>query len=352
VLGATGAGKSFALNFLLTHAQKYRPLTYIFDLWGSYESLTRLFDGSYMRVGVEERPFTINPFSLPPTPENLHFLFSFLKVLVESETYRMNAQDERDLYEQIENLYVVEPGQRRLFTLSNMLGRSLRLQLQKWVQGGPYAAVFDNAQDNLTLAAFQAFDFAGMEKIPQVLEPLLFFILHRASAAIHDESHINRLKLFVVDEAWRFFRHPAIKAYIVETLKTGRKANAAMVLATPSTDDLMRSEMLPVVVESCPTKLFLANPDLDRKLYQEVFHLNDTELDWITRLLPKKQMLLKRPDLSKVINLNVDPKGYWLYTSSPQDRERRREAFERYGFQKGLEILAGRVRDQGESSCH
>ena len=98
--------------------------------------------------------------------------------------------------------------------------------------------------------------------------------------------------------------------------------------------------MLPVVVESCATKMFLANPDMDRKTYREVFHLNETEADLIAGLIPKQQILVKRPDMAKVVNLNVDPKDYWLYTSSPYDRERRRQAFERYGFEEGLEILA------------
>jgi type IV secretory pathway VirB4 component len=57
VLGSTGSGKSFLLNFLLTHLQKYDPRTYIFDLGGSYESLTRLFGGTYLPVGVETRAY-------------------------------------------------------------------------------------------------------------------------------------------------------------------------------------------------------------------------------------------------------------------------------------------------------
>jgi len=39
VLGATGMGKSFSLNFLVTHAQQYDPLTVIFDLGHSYRKL-------------------------------------------------------------------------------------------------------------------------------------------------------------------------------------------------------------------------------------------------------------------------------------------------------------------------
>ena len=67
ILGRTGSGKSFLLNFIITNMQKYEPYTFIFDLGGSFESLTRLFGGSYSRVGLNSPGFKINPFSVPPT---------------------------------------------------------------------------------------------------------------------------------------------------------------------------------------------------------------------------------------------------------------------------------------------
>ena len=192
ILGATGSGKSFFLNFLLTNLQKYAPLTYIFDLGGSYESLTQLFGGSYLQAGIEQRSFVINPFRLEPTKENLHFLFSFIKVLIESGGYQMSSQDERDLYEQGENVYQIDADQRRLFTLMNNLNRQVASQLQKWCQGGQYGALFDNVEDNLTFARFQAFDFEGMDKYPQVLEPMLFYIRHRG---LLGNGHTGRTQL-------------------------------------------------------------------------------------------------------------------------------------------------------------
>jgi type IV secretion system protein VirB4 len=340
VLGSTGSGKSFLLNFILMNLQKYGPYTFIFDLGGSYESLTHIFGGSYLAVGAPDRAFTINPFCLPPTSENHLFLFAFVKVLIESNGYRMSSEEERDLFEQIENLYEVAPDQRRLLTLSNILHRNLRRELQKWVQGGPYASLFDNVVDNLTLARFQTFDFEGMDKAPVQLEALLFYILHRANALIAGPGEENVFKVFVMDEAWRFFRHPTIRAYIIESLKTWRKKNAAMILATQSGEDLLASEMLPVVVESCPTKLFLANPGMNREAYQTAFHLNETEADLIAGLIPKKQFLLKQPGIAKLLNLEVDDKEYWIYTNNPADNARKREAFQRYGFRAGLEQLA------------
>ena len=96
-----------------------------------------------------------------------------------------------------------------------------------------------------------------------------------------------------------------------------------MILATQSSDDLERSQMLSVIVESCATKMFLANPGMDQGAYREIFHLNETEAALISGLVPKQQILIKRPDFSKVVNLNVDPAGYWLYTSNPYDNQRR-----------------------------
>ena len=77
ILGMTGSGKSYFCNFILQNAQKYNPLTFIFDIGGSFQSLTTIFGGSYLNVGQESRDFVINPFSLPSTKDNLQFIFSF-----------------------------------------------------------------------------------------------------------------------------------------------------------------------------------------------------------------------------------------------------------------------------------
>ena len=51
VLGATGAGKSFLLNFLLVQALQYDPRVLILDLGGSYRWLTQfLGGGAHLRV--------------------------------------------------------------------------------------------------------------------------------------------------------------------------------------------------------------------------------------------------------------------------------------------------------------
>jgi len=85
-------------------------------------------------------------------------------------------------------------------------------------------------------------------------------VLRRLTERIQDEAEAGTLKLCVMDEAWRFIQHPTLRAYVQEALKTWRKSNAAMMLATQAIDDFASADLLRTVVESCPTKLFLANP--------------------------------------------------------------------------------------------
>jgi type IV secretion system protein VirB4 len=341
ILGMTGSGKSFLCNFLLTNAQKYRPQTYIFDIGGSFQSLTEIFGGTYLNVGQESRDFTINPFSLPESKENLQFLFSFFRVLIEGndKRYRLDFKEERKLWEAIERMYVVAPEQRTLSTFSQIIGE-LKERLHRWTKEGQYGFLFDNVEDTLSFSKFQTFNFAGWGDAPEVLEPLLFYVLHRASNEIANPAKLATFKTFLLDEAWLFIKNETIRSYIVAAQKTWRKHNAAMILATQSIKELEESGMLAIVAESCPTKIFLANPEMNRQVYREAFHLNDTELDIIADLIPPGEMLIRKAQSSKKVRLNVDSVSYWIATNNARDNLLKREAFAEYGIAEGVRQLA------------
>ena len=341
ILGKTGSGKSFLCNFLLTNTQKYHPQTYIFDIGGSFESLTEIFGGTYLNVGQESRDFRINPFSLPESKENTQFLYSFFKVLIEGngQLYRLDFKEERKLYDAIERMYVVSPDQRTLSTFAEIIGE-LKERLHRWTNDGQYGFLFDNVDDTLSFARFQTFNFAGWGDAPEVLEPLLFYVLHRASNEITNHANLATFKTFLLDEAWLFIKNQTIRDYIVQAQKTWRKHNAAMILATQSIKELEESGMLAIVAESCPTKIFLANPDMNREVYREAFHLNDTELSIIADLVPPGEMLIRKAHSSKKARLNVDSVSYWIATNNARDNLVKREAFAKYGIVQGVRELA------------
>ena len=340
ILGMTGSGKSFLCSFLLTNAQKYKPLTYIFDIGGSFQSLTEIFGGSYLNVGQESRDFRINPFSLEPTKENLQFLFSFFRVLIEGtgQRYHLDFKEERKLWAAIENMYVIETAQRTLSTFAEIIGE-LKERLHRWTADGQYGFLFDNSEDTLTFSSFQTFNFGGWGDAPDVLEPLLFYVLHRASLEIGNPKRLSTFKLFLLDEAWLFIKNETIRNYVVTAQKTWRKHNAAMILATQSIKELEESGMLQIVSESCPTKIFLANPEMNREVYREAFHLNDTELEIISDLT-RGQMLIRKAQTSKKVRLNVDSVSYWIATNNAKDNQLKRDYFARYSVAEGVRRLA------------
>ncbi|MGB6801415.1 MAG: type IV secretion system DNA-binding domain-containing protein, partial [Candidatus Sulfotelmatobacter sp.] len=341
ILGTTGSGKSYFCNFVLQNAQKYAPLTFIFDIGGSFQSLTTIFGGSYLNAGQEARDFTINPFSLPQTKENLQFLFSFFRVLIEGneQRYRLDFKEERRLWDAIERMYMLEPTQRTVSNFTNIVGE-LKERLHRWARGGQYGFLFDNAEDTLSFSRFQTFNFHGWNDAPEVLEPLLFYVLHRASNEIADPQKLATFKIFLLDEAWLFIKNETIRNYVVQAQKTWRKHNAAMILATQSIKELEESGMLAIVAESCPTKIFLANPEMNRDVYRDAFHLNDTELDLIGGLVPPGQMLIRKAQTSKKVQLNVDSVSHWMATNNARDNLKKRDYFERFGIADGLRHLA------------
>jgi type IV secretory pathway VirB4 component len=67
-------------------------------------------------------------------------------------------------------------------------GIDIASRLAKWTRGGQFGFLFDNAEDTISFSRFQCFDFQRMSQYPELLEPLLFYILHRANAVISDRE--------------------------------------------------------------------------------------------------------------------------------------------------------------------
>ena len=165
-------------------------------------------------------------------------------------------------------------------------------------------------------------DLAGAVEHPDLCDAALSYLLERMRLEVEDPSEATRLKLMVVDEAWRYLQDPAVLNYLAEAAKTWRKKNAALILATQSAVDVTSTPGAAALLESIPTKLFLANPELPDAV-GALFRLSESELAQIRGLIPKREIYLRRPDGAAVLRLEVDPESYWLYTSSALDAEER-----------------------------
>ena len=346
ILGATGAGKSFALNFLLVQSQHYTPRILVLDLGGSYKWLTEFIGGGYLELNPDnpDADLALKPFSLPPGERTFSFLTGWIARLLRIGGYSLRGEDTTELRERVEDLYKALAADRTLSALVRTLPRAMWPAMSRWHGDGAWARFFDGAgEDTLELADWQVIDLAGAAEHDDLCEAALFFLLERLRLALDNPAEAARVKLMVVDEAWRYLNDRAVLTYLAEAAKTWRKRNAALVLATQSAVDLTDTEGAQALLESLPTKLFLANPDLPADV-QTTFRLNDTEMQTIRGLLPKRELYLRRAQEAGVVRLEVDPESYWLYTSSPVDGERRAEAVAEHGLASALEVLANQRR--------
>ena len=349
VLGATGSGKSFLLNFLLVQALQYGPRVVILDLGGSYRWLTRFLGGGYMELSPDEAgagAFRLRPFALPAGERTYAFLAGWVRRLMRIGGQELSGDDPSEIRARIEDLYAQPPERRTLSALVYSMPKRMWAPMSRWCGDGAWARYFDHAADgeDPEYGDWQVIDLAGATEHVDLCEAALFYLLERMRLSIEAPADLARLKLMVVDEAWRYLQDPAVLAYLAEAAKTWRKKNAALVMATQSAVDVTATPGASGLLESMPTKLFLANPNLPAAA-GALFGLNPGEVDTIRGLVPKQELYLRRATGGAILHLAVDPASYWLYTSSPRDARKRAEAVEQHGLEHALEHLSRR------SSC-
>ena len=346
VLGATGAGKSFTLNFLLVQALQYDPRILILDLGGSYRWLTQFLGGGYMELSPEGDAgggFRLRPFSLPAGERTFGFLAGWIARLLRIGGWTLSGEDPSEIRARVEDIYAFAPARRTLGVLVRSLPSKMWPAMGRWHGSGAWGRYFDNAADgeDLNFEDWQVIDMAGAAEHEDLCEAALFYLLERLRLSLENPDETARVKLMVVDEAWRYLQDPAVLSYLAEAAKTWRKKNAALIIATQSAVDVTGTAGAEALLESMPTKLFLANPELPEKA-ADTFRLNPSEVNTIRGLIPKRELYLRRTDAAGVLRLEVDPASYWLYTSSPVDAHKRAEAVRKYGLTEAIEQLSRR----------
>ena len=115
---------------------------------------------------------------------------------------------------------------------------------------------------------------------------VLAYLFHRIEARLD-----GRPSLLIVDEGWLALDDQGFAGQLREWLKTLRTKNASVIFATQSLSDIDGSGIAPVIIESCPTRLFLPN---ERAIEPQItaiyrrFGLNDRQIEILARATPKR----------------------------------------------------------------
>ena len=156
--------------------------------------------------------------------------------------------------------------------------------------------------------------------MPLIIGPILAYIFHAL-----EKNFNGQPTLIILDEAWLFLEHPIFSNKIKEWLKTLRKLNVSVIFATQSVDDAIKSPLVSVLNESCPSRIFLPNNRaLEPKvsLGYESLGLNSRQIQILSHAIPKQQYYFQSSKGNCLFDLSLGPITLaFCAISKPEDRE-------------------------------
>jgi type IV secretion system protein VirB4 len=314
ICGPTGSGKTVFIGFLVAMLTRQGATQILFDKDRGLEILVRALGGEYCALKNGERT-GFNPLKLAPTPLNVEFLKSWLRVLVRSPDRALGVREQADLDQALRGTLALERPARRLSRLIEFLdstdAEGLYARLSPWCEGtgGDYGWVFDNADDvivpRLAGRAIVGFDVTDFLEHEVTRTPVTLYLFHLVRQLLD-----GRRLVCWMDEFWRLLADAAFETFAKDGPKTWRKLNGVMALATQSASDVLGSAISRTIIEQTPTKVFFPNADANAADYCDGFALTEREFRLIKEELEpgSRRFLVKQGHQSIVCELDL--KGF------------------------------------------
>ena len=141
----------------------------------------------------------------------------------------------------------------------------------------------------------------------RVLVPALTYLFRRVEEGLDGSP-----TLIVIEEAWAALMHGRFADRLRQWLLTLRKRNAAVVVVAHSPaqfrDPGVKGAQL--LVESCPTRIFLPNPDAaepDTAALYRWLGLNEAEVSRLARARKKRDYYVRSPSGARTFDLALGP---------------------------------------------
>jgi type IV secretion system protein VirB4 len=183
----------------------------------------------------------------------------------------------------------------------------IREALELYTLGGAWGQLLDASDDSLGFGRFMVFE---MEKMmgsgapnEKAVTAVLLYLFRQIEKRLDGSP-----TLIPLDEAWIYLRHALFRDYLRDWLKTLRKKNAAVLLATQNLSDVFDSQIRDVVLESCPTKVLLPNAEATNpasRSFYEAVGLNEREIEIVQTALPKRHYYVVSAEGRRLISLGL-----------------------------------------------
>ena len=305
VLGPTGSGKSTLLGFLMAQHFRYPcAQVFAFDKGLSSFILCAACGGEHYDIAGDRGELSFYPLAKIHNAGERMWAAEWLETLV-----TLQGLDVRPAHRKafLKALDLVAQSDRR--TLTDLTGSlqdvDLRDALAHYTLAGAMGSLLDADHDGLGLSNFQVFEIDSLLSLgAKNVVPVLLYLFHRIEQRLKGQP-----TLVVLDEAWLLLTNALFEEKIRDWLKTLRKANAAVIFATHSPTDILSSRIASAIVESCPTKIFLPNPEAASPALASTYSalgLTSRQIDIIANSFPMHHYYYSSPQGRRLFDLDLD----------------------------------------------
>jgi type IV secretion system protein VirB4 len=307
VVGPTGAGKSVLLNMLALQWRRYpNARVVIFDKGRSSRASSLLVGGGFYDLGPWDDALAFQPLALIDRADERVWAQDWLLDLLAASGLETTPAVKDELWRALANLAAGPVEQRTLTVLAaTVQDMAIKAALKPFTLEGPHGRLLDAAEERLTTSAWQAFELGSLMESPAALGPVLTYLFH-----VLERGFDGRPTLIVLDEAWRFLESTAFALKIREWLWTVRKLNVSVVFSTLSLSSIAGSPIAAALMEGCPTRIFLPNPEARTPLLAQAyagFGLNDQQIEIIARAAPKREYYYQSVAGNRLFDLGLGP---------------------------------------------
>lgn len=348
IAGPTGAGKSSLLALLTAQWLRYKNARIIsFDKGRSMYALTEAVGGQHYDIAGELSDLTFAPLDRIVDSEiERNFAENWLESLAVLQGVMITPAERQVIHHAVEGL-ASEEGRSITDVQSLLQDATLKAAIGFYAGTGRAGTLLDARHDSLDLTSrFITFELENLlqsgESAKLITVPTLLYLFHRIEQMLDGSP-----TLITLDEAWVMLDNEQFLAKIREWLKVLRKKNAVVVFATQSLMDLKGSPLLPVLMESCPTKIFLPNNQAGsqqlRPMYED-FGLEDRQIELLQTSAPKSDYYIFSDSGHRRVSFDMGQVTLaFTGVSDPRDIKRVAELKGMYGRRWPVEWLKERL---------
>lgn len=319
ITGPTGGGKSVFLNTTAVQFLRYPGATITaFDKGRSMWALVEACGGRHYDIGGDGSTLSFAPLSVLDTDQDIAWAEEWIASVYEARTDKTPTP--RQAQEIHRAMTILRAKQRHERSLSDFVltlqqtapDDDMKDALRLYTQSGQYGNLLDAREDHLQDAHFSVFEIEELMAMKErIAIPVLLYLFRRFERSLQGQP-----ALLLLDEAWTMLGHPVFREKIRQWLKELRKKNCAVVMATQSLSDSIRSGIYDVLLESCPTKILLPNEEADKtgtaehpgpRDFYAMMGLNDTEIEIIRTATKKREYYYISPEGRRLFDLGLGP---------------------------------------------